>query len=260
MKHEDLGQRSGNGNFSRRRSGTTRGIDGPGSTWGYVGGMDIDVQRISSEADSYFQRNGHLPRSEPDEVLEALEQIHVRQNIHDLLEVGCMDGRRLAAASQLFGCRMSGIDASVQAVQAAHDKFPEISIERGVAPHALERMIGSQDFDVIVLGFFLYLLPRSRLARTAAAVDALLREGGFLVVNDFLSDGAVQKRYAHNASLRTYKFDYSRAWTWNPQYVLTSRTLRAHCNPASPWPRDEDQWVTVDVLHKRPMDLAYRTV
>jgi SAM-dependent methyltransferase len=212
--------------------------------------------KIASEGDAYFGRNDACDTSR-DDVFEALNSIHDGVNLRDLLEIGCMDGRRLARAADVFGCQATGIEASEKAVQAGRERYPHISVSQGVAPEALESIVGDKEFDVVIVGFFLYLLPRPLLFRTIASVDALLRDGGFLIVSDFLSIMPVRRDYAHNSQLATYKSDYAQAWTWNPQYVLISRSSRSHDSGAASFVDDERNWVTVDVLYKRPVELSY---
>jgi len=218
--------------------------------------MQEYLAHIADEADAYFARNVSAP-GQRDYVLEALLEINGLKPIEDLLEVGCMDGTRLAKASKELNCRATGIEASPLAAQAAVERFPDIRVTQGIAPPAVEAMVGVEDFDAVVVGFFLYLLPRRLLFRTAAAIDAVLRDGGFLVVTDFLSPFAVRRGYKHDRTLWTFKSDYAQAWSWNPQYTLISRRLRPHGSRVEALLSDEQNWTTVDILYKMPEGVAY---
>ena len=57
----------------------------------------------------------------------------------------------------------------------------------------LNLKVGSSDnldfddlfFDVIILGFCLYLVDRNLIFKTVSEIDRTLKEGGILIINDF---------------------------------------------------------------------------
>lgn len=162
-----------------------------------------------------------------------------------------MDGRHLFRALREFGCSATEVEASLTATESAKKRFPQIEVDHGVAPSGLEDLAVDRSFDVIVAGFFLYLLPRPMLFRTASAIDSLLQVNGFLIISDFLSLYSTRRTYSHDEDFTVYKLDYSQAWTWNPQYTQVHRLVGSHSGSTRNIPSNQQEWVGVDVLMKR---------
>jgi len=100
-------------------------------------------------------------------------------------------------------------------------------VSHGCAPGALQ-WYDNASFDVVILGFFTYLLPRTHLMELVAGVDRLVSDGGHVVVLDFLHPNPVRVPYTHRDKLTVYKHDVSALFTANPQYVLVDRRLVDH--------------------------------
>jgi len=214
---------------------------------------------IAAEANAYFRRNEHKPPHAEAE-FQALSSICARAKVDRVLEIGCLDGRMLERISRELGCHVTGIEASQEAVQAASSRYPQIDVRLGVAPFDLEGLTSEASFDVVIVGFFLYLLPRSLLFRTVSAIDAVLSETGYVVLSDFYSPDPIRRKYAHDEQLTTYKMDYATAWTWNPQYKLTSRTTFPDEGASTPLGPVGHNWRTVDVLFKQGPKVSYALV
>ena len=219
---------------------------------------DSEVQGILDEADAYFQRNDAEMTSTlaGDPLRSAIQQIHVSSPIRALLEIGALDGRRLSRVRDEFRCEVTGLEASPEAVRQGANRFPHVSLVQGVAPMGLNLWLGQKKFDVIVLGFFLYILPRQLLFQLASAVDQLLEDGGHIVLYDFISVNPRTIPYKHSPGLQTFKMDYACAWTWNPQYVLLNRLVIDHGGNGQ-LPLDQDSWVTIDTIRKLQPGEAY---
>lgn len=209
---------------------------------------------ISNDADRYHSRNAGFGRHDP--VLDALREIHKRSGIRSLLELGAFEGSLLKQARLEFGCRCVGVEASQEAVATAQAEQAEVDFHRGVVPHYLENELPEEKFDVVVLGFLLYLLPRDWLFLLASSVDKRLALGGHLIVYDFLSDLPSRTTYAHEPKLTTFKMDYSTMWRWNPQYTLVSRKVASH-DDWEMWPKSMHEAISIDIIRKQPIDCAY---
>ena len=214
-------------------------------------------EAIAAEAEAYFLRNRDIESAWASHaLLAALHQVAARGTIKRVLEVGCFDGRRLGRLASEFGCEVVGVEASESAVARSRQEHPSVHVLHGIAPHVLEDSLSGERFDVVILGFFAYLLPRRYLFRLASAVDALVNVGGHIVVEDFYSPEPIRKRYEHARTLETYKMDNSSLWLWNPQYDLVYRAVTEHRHNA-PWPEDQGTWTTVDVLLKSSIQSSY---
>lgn len=184
-----------------------------------------------------------------------METVHESFGLQRVLEVGCADCGRLNVIRTRFGCDVVGLEASEQAVSTGRRIHSGVEIHAGVAPDALEEFTAEGSFDLIIVGFLMYVLPRSGLFQLAAGVDRLLAIDGHVVVHDFLFPVNSTRDYAHDASLKTFKTNPSDAWIWSPNYILVDRNV--YRGGAIGDRRDPDQWVTVDIARKVNDEVAY---
>jgi hypothetical protein len=128
---------------------------------------------------------------------------------------------------------------------------------QGVAPDCLAQFRDG-GFDLIILGFFQFLLPRHELFRLSFEVDRMLKQGGRLVVFDFIVHTPMSHAYAHRGDLRVYKGVPSAPWSWSPDYQLVGRRIFDHESYSQgSHGSDPDEWVTVDTLLKLSDSVAY---
>lgn len=173
---------------------------------------------VRSEGDAYYRRNAardtgpaRLDDDPPLRVLRGLS-IHPQR----VLEIGSADGWRLSLlADAARPALAAGADPSHEALRVGARRDPRIRLARATAdalPYA------DQSFDLVILGFFLYVADRSDLFRIAAESDRVLAEGGHLMLYDFHGERPTQVHYQHAVGCHTYKMDYRRMFLWNPAY------------------------------------------
>ena len=51
--------------------------------------------------------------------------------------------------------------------------------------HLISLMFDNEVFDIIICGFFLYLVDRNLVFKTVSEIDRTIKEGGYLVIIDF---------------------------------------------------------------------------
>lgn len=218
--------------------------------------MREELERaLQQDGDDYHARNYSGIGTIADPAFEAMELIHRLAPIGSVLEIGCTTGFRLEKARAAFNARCAGLEVSPAAIAEGRSRYPQVQLELGLAPRDLERWDG-QAFDVVIVGHFQYLLPRSEVFSLAAAVDRLLASGGHLITMDFLHPTPMQAPYSHHADLRVYKHDPSAPWSWSPTYALVSRRvydISEHADECV----DPRAWQTVDVLRKLTDEQAY---
>ncbi len=207
-----------------------------------------------SEGDGYFERNAVTPDSleaaaERDPVLGLLADVEVEART--VLEVGASNGWRLACLRRLRPETVCvGIEPSLAAVTEGVRQFPDISLVRGTAEHL---PFASGRFDLVILGFFLYLCDCDDLFRVAAETDRVLARNGLVVVFDFCPSRPHRNPYKHRPDLYSYKMDYAQMFLWNPIYrrVLEKRTPHPGTDPD-----DLDNRIAVSLLRRDP-ETAY---
>lgn len=206
---------------------------------------------LASEGDAWFQRNcaswqDLAARAAGDPLLAAYRELDLAPR--RALEVGASDGWRLEVMRRARpDARYCGLEPSARAVVAGRARHPEVALARGTADR-LPYRAGS--FELVTLGFCLYLCDRADLFRIAAEVDRVLAPEGFVAVFDFHADEPHCNPYAHRAGLHSYKMDHARLFTWNPAYRCALQDVFAHPGTAGMTP---DNQVAVTILRR---DLA----
>ena len=216
---------------------------------------DIHEQALRADGDGYHSRNHAGIGTIADPAFSAMELLHRARSVGSVLEIGCTTGFRLEKARVAFGARCAGLEISPAAVEEGRARYPEVQIELGAAPRDLERWAGDQ-FDVVIVGHFEYLLPRSELFGLAASVDRLVIDGGHVIVMDFLHPTPMSADYRHHPDLRVFKHDPSAPWLWSPTYTLVQRQVYDVSDSPEAC-ADPRAWQTVDVLRKLSVDEAY---
>ena len=141
-----------------------------------------------------------------------------------VLEVGCGEGRRLSALKALRPdiTTLIGVDPSRQAIEYGCTTWPDLDLRVGVAED-LSAVDGR--FDLVFFGFCLYLCDREDLFAIADSAHRRLKPTGAIAILDFDPPQPARRAYAHLDGLWSFKMDYSKLWTANPEYVEVSRNF-----------------------------------
>jgi SAM-dependent methyltransferase len=187
----------------------------------------IAEQWLHGAGDDYYQRNKH-DFGKNDIVMPLLE--YARLAPKRALVVGCADGWQCVKLRERFGCLVSGIDPSGEAIAEASRR--DIDAHVGTAdtmPFDLDQ------FDLVVLGFCMWLVDPRLWFRVADEVDRVLAPNGFLAIHDFASARpmAWTKWAPSGASERekvtpAFLYDFPKLWFGHPlyQYVAESVGVR----------------------------------
>jgi ubiquinone/menaquinone biosynthesis C-methylase UbiE len=193
---------------------------------------------LASEGDAYFARNRGT-ESAADPVLEVLGELALSPK--RVLEVGAGEGLRLAALRRhLPAAQLVALDPSQDALRA--------SLRRCIpgARATAERLpFRDGEFELVILGFCLYLVDREDLFAVAAEVDRVLAATAHVAIFDFLPQTPQRRAYAHARGLYSYKMDYTQMFLWNPAYRCVTRRTFTH--PGGDPRRAEDR-LAVSVL------------
>jgi len=203
---------------------------------------------LAGEGDAFFRRNRTEPgeleaRWHRDPVLRALDGLGARPR--RVLEVGAGDGWRLAGLGRRHPeARLAGVEPSAAAASDGRQRFG-LPLVRGTA----ERLAFADDaFDLVILGFFLYLCDREDLFAIAAEVDRVACEDALVAVFDFHAERPYRNPYAHRPGCYSYKMDYPGMFLWHPGYRVLERRLVGHDGSVATGPDDA---LAVTVLRRR---------
>jgi ubiquinone/menaquinone biosynthesis C-methylase UbiE len=199
---------------------------------------------LNGEGDAWFNRNAHYKLDQFDHVdKEILQHIPLGSNI---LEIGCADGRRLARIQKVVGTgsRLVGIDPSSAAVTQGLTTFQDLDLRIGTA----DDLPQSEFFEIVILGFCLYLCDRGLLSKIVSEVDRVLKDDGTLIITDFDPPHPRTRQYRHHEGLWSYKMDYSSLFTAYPHFNQSSKKSMSH--QGGDWEISEGERIAVWVLKK----------
>jgi ubiquinone/menaquinone biosynthesis C-methylase UbiE len=176
---------------------------------------------LGGEGDKWFQRNAsQIAQTAGDVVTEVIAALKLRPKA--VFEIGAANGHRLATLSKAYGCTGSGLDPSSEAVKKGNALYPTLDLKVGTAD---ELPFETGAFDIVIVGFCMYLIDPSLHFRAVAEADRILADGGAMVVFDFLPDQPYHNDYVHLAGLRAHKMEFSKLFTAHPAYSLVHRQL-----------------------------------
>jgi ubiquinone/menaquinone biosynthesis C-methylase UbiE len=208
---------------------------------------------VCSEGDRYYQRNrlkfNEALRSwKTDPVIRAISDIKLHPQ--SALEIGCGNGWRLQAIRNCYQTNCFGIDPSEKAIKKGRKLFPDLSLKQATADSIPYE---NNAFDLVILGFCLYLCDRKDLFKIAYEVDRILINKGKLVILDFSPSFPYRNAYSHCPGIFSFKMNYETLFTWNPAYSLIYQHVFASLPEKMSFP---DERMSVVVLNK-DIDGAY---
>lgn len=161
---------------------------------------------LEFEADLWFDRNksalvGFDAKTDP--VLRVMRDYQMMPK--NCLEIGSSCGHRLNQIKQDFSnCKAVGVDPSAKAVEKGRLFFPDIDLCRGTSDDL--SLFEDDTFDLVICGFFLYVVDRKLLLQTIAEIDRVLKNGGQLIIYDFFAKKPAGNAYHHIKSFEAYSY------------------------------------------------------
>lgn len=169
---------------------------------------------FEGEGDRWFERNKEA-LGKPDKVdwpSHLIDLLKTKDSIKTILELGCANGYRLAKLKMKMpeACRVVGVDASAEAVADGKKQFAGVEFHHGTLSDIPLR----EEFDLVIINFVLHWVDRSTLAHSIAQIDRVVRDGGTLILGDFLPDFPQRRNYHHleGGNVFTYKQDYAKTF------------------------------------------------
>jgi len=204
---------------------------------------------MQSEGNAWHDRNVAKLGGRPDPVIDTILELNLFPET--VFEVGCGNGWRLAQLRDRVGCKAWGCDLSTAAIADGMRRYRKDSWDDtfniGWREAKNMRGIPTHGFDMVIYGFCLYQVDPEDLFQIVKEGDRILKDGGHLIVYDFLPDAPHSRNYGHVKELKTYKMNHAQLWLAHPYYSLK------HSNH---YPHEEGEMITSDtrvgvtVLHK----------
>lgn len=209
---------------------------------------------LKTDADAYFERN----RDKRSFMIDYLLGLFPRKELadFDVAEFGIGGGHNLHLLSH-YVHRVHGYEGSSEAVDAFRRSFqqavnPEkFDVARVNLCDSFEAPIA---YDLVIYGFFAYLVSNPELKRVKKNLEACLKPGGFLYVYDFLTREPREKSDHRNKDLRIFKrdlgfwmrhfsgFDLVDFRLFNNDKVISYRYKDLQSTVDLEPPEDDDHW------------------
>jgi hypothetical protein len=211
------------------------------------------MDSLLDEANNWFSRNKEKIENKTriDDIAyqSFLSTKFIPKNV---LEIGCSNGYRLDWFSKDFECDCYGIDLSSEAISDGQKKFPLLDLQHGNYD-ILDTY--NKKFDLIILGFFDYYLPRDDIFKLIYLVNSKLKNGGLVLDYGFYSKIPYVNDFLHDNKLKSHKLDVPSGFLWNPQYIEIFRRLTNHDGKL--FAQDQNDSVIVSIIMKINSENAY---
>ncbi|MFZ4632241.1 MAG: class I SAM-dependent methyltransferase [Patescibacteria group bacterium] len=179
---------------------------------------------LSSEGNAWYQRNKQaIENKETDCIINCISELNLLPK--NILEIGCSNGYRLNELNKKYSSNCFGVDPSLEAIDEGKLFFDKISLSQGTAD-SLD--FNDNKFDLVILGFCLYVCDRNDLFKIASEVDRVLSDKGFIIILDFGPPFPYKNNYKYMDGVFSYKMDYSALFKWNPNYFMIYSRILAH--------------------------------
>jgi len=205
---------------------------------------------LESEGDGWFERNkAAVNRKASYYETETIKRVlqSFKENINNILEIGCGNGAKLNDLCDYFNANGTGIDPSPAAIKDGNELRKHLRLSVATASNL---PYNNNDFDLVYFGFCLYLVDREDVFEAVAEADRVLKNGGFLAILDFDPKQKHKRPYHHKPGLFSYKTSYSDFFTAGGHYYLVAK--ESFSNGASHFAIDSDERVSVCILYKEP--------
>jgi ubiquinone/menaquinone biosynthesis C-methylase UbiE len=170
------------------------------------------------EGDSFFKRNirdidnENLNSRSSETIINFLNT--KKYTFQNVLEVGCSGGYQLNKYFNSLNLKKNpyflGIDLSSKAINFAKKKYKTLHFKQ-VSSLKIQNL--NKKFDMIILGFFLFLLDREEIFNQFNEVVKSLKKDGILIINDFFPKISHYNLSKHSKKIKIYKMRYDKFLT-----------------------------------------------
>jgi ubiquinone/menaquinone biosynthesis C-methylase UbiE len=174
---------------------------------------NINIVQIK-EGDNFFKRNINFYNPSKKisgggevrnlRIIDFIKQNNLKPK--SILEIGCATGIMLNQYQDSLKTNINyGIDLSSKAINFGKKKYKKLKLFK---LSSLEINKIKKNFDLIICGFFLYLLDREEIFNQFNLIYKKLTTNGHLIINDFDPLFKHTNTSIHNKNLKSFKMSY----------------------------------------------------
>ena len=165
-----------------------------------------NLSLLKKEADIFFNRNIDYYASSSNDyrILDLIKINTIKPK--SILEIGCANGSKLNQYQQELKTKINyGVDLSSKAINSGKKKFKKLKL---LQLSSLEIDKIKPNFDLIICGFFLYLLDREKIFNQFNLIYKKLNFNGFLIIEDFDPLFKHTNLLKYNKKVKIFKISY----------------------------------------------------
>lgn len=158
------------------------------------------------EADNFFSRNYNYYNAPiaHKNIFNLIKNNNLSSK--SILEIGCANGKYLHEYYELLKPSYCyGVDLSKKAIKDGKKKFKKIKF-LNISSLEIDKI--NKNFDLVICGFFLYLLDRNQIFKQFDLIYNILNENGHLIIVDFDPLFKHTNKNLHNNNLKSFKMNY----------------------------------------------------
>lgn len=199
------------------------------------------------EGDNWFKRNREKMEQERSDLFYLEPVLKYLKDGMKILEIGCSTGVNLNYLRQQSQKKLNlyGIDPSRMAIQKGQELFLDFKLEVSTAE---EFKMSLDSYDMVVLGFCLYVIDRKSLSEIVSKVERSLKPKGFVVIVDFDVKHPTENKNKHFEGLMSYKMDYGLLFSAQPSLTLIEKYPWSHLG--SQFHEDVNERCATTILYK----------
>jgi len=159
------------------------------------------------EADKYYLRNIDYYNNDSDDIrLKNFLNLNLIKG-KTILEIGCCNGKKLDQYRRyLKSSKTIGIDLSKKSISEGKKLYKRITF-KNISSLQINKI--HIKFDIIICGFFLYLLDREEIFNQFNLIYKKLKTDGYLIIEDFDPMFKHSNKNIYHKSLTSFKMNYS---------------------------------------------------
>ena len=161
----------------------------------------------NKEADKYYLRNIDYYNNASDDIkLEKFLNLNLIKG-KKILEIGCCNGKKLDQYRRyLKSSKTIGIDLSKKSISEGKKLYKRITF-KNISSLQISKI--HIKFDIIICGFFLYLLDREEIFNQFNLIYKKLKTNGYLIIEDFDPMFKHSNKNIHHKNSKSFKMNYS---------------------------------------------------
>ena len=181
----------------------------------------------TKEGDNFFKRRLKFYNNIREGDIRIVDLLRITQiKPKSILEIGCANGIQLNQYQEILNTKVNyGIDLSSKAINAGKKKLKLLKLS------SLEIDKIKTNFDLIICGFFLYLLDREEIFNQFNLIYNKLNQNGYLIIQDFNPLFKHVNISKHNINLKSFKMNYDNFLVESGLFKMVYKNEKDHPMP-----------------------------